>query len=321
MSKVFQLKKILKNESFVFIQPHNFPDPDAAASAFGLQFILKQFNIKSKIIYSGFITNKTVNDMVEKLKIKIYHITQVSIKPTSKILVVDTKIGVSNITFLKAQYIGFIDHHEGNFNKKNSAEFYDLQPKTGACSTIIGDYILNLGLKKIPRNVATALLIGIYIDTFRLMRKTTQLDVEIVDKLYPFVDVKFLNFVALNIIELDDLKNFSLSIKNLKLIKDIGIVKVMKLRSGHFLGIVCDFFIQLRELTLIIGYYPKQKNISISIRSEKPEYSALKIINEITHNIGVGGGHSTMAAGVVDLNLVCKNFNFEKHLLNIIQTL
>ena len=39
----------------VYIQTHNFPDPDAIASAFGLQELLKYCGIESTICYKGTI--------------------------------------------------------------------------------------------------------------------------------------------------------------------------------------------------------------------------------------------------------------------------
>lgn len=319
MNKFYQLKHAIKDENFFYIQTHNFPDPDAIACAFGLQFILKQFNIKSRIIYSGYITNKTVNEMINKLKIKVYHIHSINIKPSSKIILVDTQISHENVTKLNARYIGCIDHHQickGRFHG-----FSELQPDTGACSTIIGEYILDLKIRKIPQNVATAILIGIYIDTFRLSRKVSQLDIRIVYELFCYADVSFLNYLTLNNIDLNDLPKFQESIKDLKVINDIGIVKAADLKSSQLLAVICDFFIQLREITLVIGYYPKKTKISISVRSEKREYNASKIVSRITENIGAGGGHTTMAAGLVDLRRVRKNFNFEKYLVNIVRGL
>ena len=37
----------------IYIQTHNFPDPDAIASAFGLQRLLAQHEIPSTLCYDG----------------------------------------------------------------------------------------------------------------------------------------------------------------------------------------------------------------------------------------------------------------------------
>ena len=49
-----QLIDVLKGKR-VFLQTHNFPDPDALASAYGMQVFLKANGIASTICYAGFI--------------------------------------------------------------------------------------------------------------------------------------------------------------------------------------------------------------------------------------------------------------------------
>ena len=41
MQKIKKLIKTLKNKKRIFIQTHNYPDHDAVASAFALQYLLK----------------------------------------------------------------------------------------------------------------------------------------------------------------------------------------------------------------------------------------------------------------------------------------
>ena len=51
-TRISQLVKILKGHNVV-IQTHNFPDPDAIASAFALQYLLRLYDVESKIVYDG----------------------------------------------------------------------------------------------------------------------------------------------------------------------------------------------------------------------------------------------------------------------------
>ena len=52
MTKLDQLISKIK-QKHVYIQMHNFPDPDAIASAFGLQELLKYRRIPATICYKG----------------------------------------------------------------------------------------------------------------------------------------------------------------------------------------------------------------------------------------------------------------------------
>ena len=47
-----QLVELLRGHR-TYIQTHNFPDPDAIASAFGLQHFLNYHGIKADICYDG----------------------------------------------------------------------------------------------------------------------------------------------------------------------------------------------------------------------------------------------------------------------------
>ena len=58
------LISILKNHT-VFIQAHNFPDPDAISSAFGLQQFLAYYGIESSLCYDGRIDRLSSKKMLD----------------------------------------------------------------------------------------------------------------------------------------------------------------------------------------------------------------------------------------------------------------
>ena len=65
------LVETLKNHT-VYIQTHNFPDPDAIASAFGLQNFLSCHGIPSTLCYDGKIDRLSVKKMLESFDIIMY---------------------------------------------------------------------------------------------------------------------------------------------------------------------------------------------------------------------------------------------------------
>ena len=65
--KINSIAKLIKNfqtEKLIYIQPHNYPDHDAIASAYGLQYLFEQFGVKSKIVYQGNIERNSLNQMI-----------------------------------------------------------------------------------------------------------------------------------------------------------------------------------------------------------------------------------------------------------------
>ena len=55
----------------VFVQTHNFPDPDAIGSGFGLVKLLEHFGIKSELVFVGQIDRLNTKKMTDLCNIKI----------------------------------------------------------------------------------------------------------------------------------------------------------------------------------------------------------------------------------------------------------
>ena len=53
----------------IWIQTHNFPDPDAIASAYGLQYFLDYHGIPANICYNGNVDKISVAKMITNFDI------------------------------------------------------------------------------------------------------------------------------------------------------------------------------------------------------------------------------------------------------------
>ncbi len=71
------LLSVLKGHR-IFIQTHNFPDPDAIASAYGVQRLLEHFDMKAVIIYSGAVAKTSTAKMLDMIGIEMTDIEQIS---------------------------------------------------------------------------------------------------------------------------------------------------------------------------------------------------------------------------------------------------
>ena len=74
------LEKLLKaiTHKHVYIQTHNFPDPDAIASAYGLQQLLKYFDVEATVCYQGAIERFNTNYIIDKLNIKFSKLVDIN---------------------------------------------------------------------------------------------------------------------------------------------------------------------------------------------------------------------------------------------------
>ena len=70
MTKLEEIISCIKGNS-VYVQMHNFPDPDAIASAYGMKYLLRAEGIDAQIVYKGSIENTVTAKMVKLLNIDI----------------------------------------------------------------------------------------------------------------------------------------------------------------------------------------------------------------------------------------------------------
>ena len=148
LSSISGLIDFLRDEEFVYIQPHNFPDHDAIASAFGLKHFFKTQGLESIITYDKDIQRDSLKKMISDLNIPLVPRDEAAMTEKHKIVLVDGCKGNSNVTDLIGDEVGVIDHH--NVLSPDDVEFSDIRPDYGACATIVWSYFNEYGLTITP---------------------------------------------------------------------------------------------------------------------------------------------------------------------------
>lgn len=93
-----QLVELLRGHR-TYIQTHNFPDPDAIASAFGLQHFLNYHGIKADICYDGKIERLSTRKMFDTFHIDILSKEDLDdMKKEDYIVTVDSQKYNANLT-------------------------------------------------------------------------------------------------------------------------------------------------------------------------------------------------------------------------------
>ena len=112
MTKLQELLKQI-NRKHVYIQTHNFPDPDAIASALGIQELLKHNGISSTICYKGKIDRYSTDKLRELMEIELLNVEDLStiLTDEDEVILVDAQKGNSNIVDITGDEIICIDHH------------------------------------------------------------------------------------------------------------------------------------------------------------------------------------------------------------------
>ena len=323
MDAFFTFIEQLRDLPDVVIQAHDFPDHDAISAAFALGYLLETKGIKTRLVYNGIVDRVSLQKMIEILSIPIIHASEAGLTEEDKIITVDGCIGEKNVTDLPGDEIAAIDHHE--VTAPDGLWFSDIRPEYGATATIIFEYYQAAGVQ-MPRDIATALQVGLAIDTANLTRGFVDADLRAFEFFHAIADQDLVGRICRNSMQHGELIYYK---KMLEVLDRQGNVAFAWLEEGcpkNMLGILGDFVLALDEVDVVILAATSGEIVHLSLRSESPDINVSTLVKDVVvqNNIGFGGGHSHMAGGILDigkLNTSTLSNNFFELFLGRIKTI
>ncbi|MBB6481282.1 DHH family phosphoesterase [Spirochaeta isovalerica] len=290
------LEKLKGLNDNIYIQTHNFPDPDAVASAYGLQQLLRLKGIETRLIYDGMIQRAALINMINEMSIDIRKCSDYDLKPEDKIIIVDGCKWNTNVTDLTGEEIAVIDHHP--VREPEGVGLVDIRPEVGACASIITSYYMKLEIP-VPETAATVLLTGLFRDTDSLTRGVSHLDAAAYGELYKTADYDWMSTMVLNNITLEDLRFFNYVINNMTMKGRLAFCKLKDPCNQNLLGILGDFLLSIDEVRFTALFAENGDSINISFRNGTSDINAADLMKKTVRKIGTGGGHRQMAGGVI----------------------
>lgn len=298
----------------VFIQTHDFPDPDALASAFGLQKLLMLFDVKTVICYSGIISKASTTSMVSTFGIEMTDIESVSnMNKDDYVITIDAQTNNANIVAPKGTIVACIDHHPTTTPYEYL--FKDVRI-CGACSSIVADYYFSNGLQP-DKNTATALLYGLKMDTEDFRRGVTSFDIDMYRMLFDFAEESQIKDLLHQQMEFSDLRNYTIALGNIKVFDGIAFSYIDLDVTDGLIASVSDFMLTLLEVEFTVVYAKRSNGYKFSVRSQLDYLDAGVITTNALEGIGTGGGHGAMAGGYVPFaNIEDAEFDVEEEIQN-----
>jgi nanoRNase/pAp phosphatase (c-di-AMP/oligoRNAs hydrolase) len=290
------LSRHRKHLSPLLILTHDFPDPDALASAFALQYLAQSaFEIQSRIAYGGELGRTENRTMVRLLRIPLHRMRKVWLKKYSSIALVDTQPVFENNPFPGGkQPTMIIDQHSSHTPPRAELVLVDLD--CGATCVIIAQALL-LRRKPIPPRIATALAYGILTDTLDLYRANRPDVVQTYLRVLRHADMRTLAriqnpsrsrrfFVTLGKGILESTRFRRL------LVSHLGPVETPDLVSQ-----VAEFLLACRGIfwCLVTGRYLGR--LHASLRTTNPDAQAGEVLRDVFGNPRLAGGHGPIGGG------------------------
>ncbi len=301
MTKLDEIVSVL-TKKHVYIQTHNFPDPDAIASAYGMKILLKKRGICATICHQGKIDSYSTSKIVEVLRIDMKEFEELEaehmLSAEDEIILVDSQKGNTNISDMKGLEVVCIDHHPISDSASLVYRFYDIRPEMGACATMVGQYFLEEGVP-FDKKIATLLSFGIRTDTANLCRGVSKQDIEMLAALYDKTDYALIHRLENSTLYREDLHTYSRAIKNTEIYQSVSFTNTGRNCPEILIASICDFMLALVDVEVSVVYSIRNGGVKLSVRSENPRADAGRITRRALKGIGDGGGHPAMAGGFV----------------------
>jgi nanoRNase/pAp phosphatase (c-di-AMP/oligoRNAs hydrolase) len=280
----------------LLILMHDYPDPDALASAYSLQYLAElKGEIRSRIVYGAVIGRIENQEMVRLLKIPAYKLRPSDFRKFPNVALVDTQPGFENNSLPpKCKPSIVIDQHV--LSPVPSSEFNLIDTEAGATSTLLARELLSLKVQ-IPTNLATALVYGILSDTLDFYRVAKQETIETYMKILPFSDVHVLARIQNPSRPrrfFGDLAHCigRSQVRQKLIVSHLGIVE-----NPDVISQMADFLLACEGIQWAFCTGRHGENIHVSLRTSISEGGAGLVLRDIFSHPRQAGGHGQIAGG------------------------
>jgi len=280
----------------LLILTHEFPDPDALGSAFGLQWLLRQhLQIESRIVYTGAIGRMENREMVRLLKIPAHKLRPGELKRYRQVALVDTQPVFANNAFpanRKAALV--IDQHPAE--QLPNADLALVDPLCGATSVIVARALL-MAEPEIPARVATALAYGILADTLDLYRARRADVVQTYLDIIRFCDMKALAHIQNPPHSRAFLVALGQGITQATAYRRVLVAHLGVVPKPELVAQIADFLLTYQNANWVFCTGRHAGRLAVSLRAERQDANAADVLRDLFPDRSHAGGHGVIAGG------------------------
>jgi len=302
--RVYRLLSVLRGiDGRLAVVMHDNPDPDAIASALALAHIARTAGVEADPCYFGEISHQENRALVNLLDLDLRNVESAAeIEEYAGVALVDhSRPGVNDGLDPDTEVDVVVDHHPPRGPVE--ARFLDLRSSVGATSTLLATYLDRLGLTP-SREVATALLYGIRIDTRNFTREAVEVDFEAAAFLLPHIDESVLDRVKEPSMSPDVLSTLAGAIRNRQVREDVLTSGVGQINDRDALAQAADKLLDMEGITIVVVHGFMEGTIYVSARARGTDVDLGEVLRDALGPIGSAGGHADMAGAQIPLGIL-----------------
>lgn len=287
---------------------HPNPDPDAMASGFAVSTIAKAAGIQPRIVYPGRLRHNENRAFRTVLGLEMIRLEDVDGFRDKPVVLIDHGSPRGFPASIKVDPIAVIDHHD---DPPVDAQHVDVRPHYGACSTILWEYLDDLGAVPegetgdlvVSQELATALAYGIQTDTNGLTRGVTEFDINALEAIHELVDESSLERIANPPIESEVLDAKAAAIENRQIVDCYCVSDLGEVGSADSVAVTAEELITLEGVTTAVSIGEHNGTLYFSGRSIDDRVHMGEALERSMKAVpgASAGGHARMGGAQVSL--------------------
>ncbi len=306
LRRVVEMRELLgpRNKIAILLQPD--PDPDGIACGYALRALLGRKSPTAPLVAFGEVQRPENRAMVEALGIEVRTITPDELDQFDGIALVDvqpTVFGESPPARVLSVDV-VIDHHPERTGY--DAVMRDIRPSYGATATILTEYLRAARVEVRPR-LGTALLYGIKSDTQLLGRQTSGKDMAGFAFLHAHHSPALLRRIERPALPVDGLRALGRALSDTSVEEGIHMLVMGRVRED-VIPQVADLGLQAEGAEWSIAAGHVNGDLVFSVRNVGYVRAAGEVVRAVVEGLGVGGGHRSMAKGIIPLKTFRERF-------------
>ncbi len=298
-----QLKAMLPERGRVLIVPHNYPDPDALASAAALHLLLaERFRIQGQIVFTGMVSRAENREFLSHYRYTWRLLSQMrELRHRVPCLFIDTNPSASNVTVPTwGRPVAVVDHHPFRREDRWKGIYTDIRPGTGATASILYEY-LKAAEVSIPRWLASLMAYAISTETLDLSRNCTPLDLEAYTALLSQANMSIIGEIRHASLPRIYYVRLQEAIQNAFVYGRVAWSHLDEVHEPEIVPEISDLLSRMERISWAFCTAYHEDNLIFSIRTVQKGANCASVLKRVVRKNGSVGGHQKMAAGHLEM--------------------
>jgi nanoRNase/pAp phosphatase (c-di-AMP/oligoRNAs hydrolase) len=311
--KVSKLVELLRGKRSLLIVMQDNPDPDSIASAAALRRIANTLSeVQCSIAYGGVIGRGENRAVAGYLGLNFRSIEEIDLDKYDAVALVDTQPKAGNNSLPEERVPDIVLDHHPLRSDTRGVRFSDVRKRYGAVSTMLVEYLGELGITPDPP-LATALLYAIRSDTHDLGTEAVQADIDAAEALYPLVNTRMLSAIQRGRVPRGYYSTLARALDNARLYGSSIVADLGDVDNPDMMGETADLFLRHEGVEWVVCFGAHEGKLLLSLRTSQSRKRAGDVMKRIVSRIGTGGGHATAAGGQVPLKKGTRSEREQRH--------